>query len=400
MDVQKLNSLHLAHYRNSTEVVPGCTLEDVVKACLIGRLNIFLLGETGEGKTQLENDILDLFGGKGFFEQGRNDLTIKEMFTRLNLEKLKTAKTSDEIKEVTEHLGHPVYVIDELTRCVPAVQNQFFNLFDGFVTIDGKKHMLGDGYSIGVASGNSGVRYTGTSEMDRALRDRMHLIIDVDYFCKGAMDTLAVLHSTLEPRVRSAQNPVDNTETIHSLHKEFSASVQSTIEQYAMILYLVHGLDYLDNGKTKRMQKVTWPGCVGEATHEKGSDAAVIFPFSTRSAKTTLNLAKGLEIVRKAHDNPYKNSVESIFDAAYLVGAQSGVLHPLAVETLFDGNPYAAMHDVMDGIRGEFTQKKEVLYSAINATRKGQLSHLDSFSGRWSFMKDVLQDQVHREKKE
>jgi hypothetical protein len=396
MDYQKLNSLTLAHYKNSTEVVPGSTIEDVVKACLFARLNIFFLGETGEGKTQLENDVLALFGNKGFFEQGRNDLTIKEMFTRLNLEKIRTAKRSDEIKEVTEHLGHPVYVIDELTRCIPAVQNQFFNLFDGFVTIDGVKHPLGDGYSIGVASGNSGMRYMGTSEMDRALKDRMHVMLDVDYFYKSPNDSLAVLVSKYDPRVNEAKDPKERTKDIRSLHEEFVSDREVTIEQYCLGLYLMHGLDYLEGNTTKRQQKTSWPGCVKEDSHEKGSDAAVIFPFSQRSTLTTMTLASALEMVRKSKGNPYDDSVQAVLDAAYIVGAQSGVLHPMAVETLFEGNPYAAMQDVMGGIRSEYAQKKDVLHQAIGQARKGKLAHLDSFSGRWGFMKDVLQRTAHQ----
>ena len=183
-------------------------------------LTLLYWGETGEGKTQLENDILGLFGNNGFFEQGRNDLTIKEMFTRLNLEKLRTAKTSEEVKEFTQHMGHPVYVIDELTRCIPAVQNQFFNLFDGFITVDGKKYRLGyKGYSIGIASGNVGNgRYVGTSETDRALMDRMHLILDVDYFPKTANDTLEVLAAKSDPRVSDASCE-DRTEDIIKMHE-------------------------------------------------------------------------------------------------------------------------------------------------------------------------------------
>lgn len=387
---EDINALKFQHYRNSTEIVAGMTMEDVMKACLIGRLNVMLVGETGEGKTQLENDILGLFGNDGFFEQGRNDLTVKEMFTRLNLEKLRTGRTTEDAKELTGHAGHPVYVIDELTRCIPAVQNQFFNLFDGFITVDGVKYSLGfEGYSIGIASGNVGNgRYVGTSETDRALRDRMHLILDVDEFPKTAQDTLDVLLAKKDPRVSIADGE-NNTERIIKIHRAFKDQ-KPTLLQYAAALYLVHGLDYLDGvpGNSKRKNKNSWPGCA--TGHAAGSDAALIFPFSTRAAISTLTFGQALEVVKAAKGDPYVNSLDAMFDAAYLVGAQSGVLHPSAVSTHYNENNYAAMHAVVEGIRGEFATKEDVLKQAIRSAQDGKLKHEEEFTGRWAYMKEIL----------
>jgi hypothetical protein len=397
--MNKLNDIKLQNYKNQTEVLPGLTMEDIVKACLVGKLNLFLVGETGEGKTQLENDILGLFGNKGFFEQGRNDLTIREMFTRFNLDKLRTAKTTEEVKELTNHISHPVYVVDELTRCIPAVQNQFFNLFDGFITVDGTKYKLGkNGYSIGVASGNVGNgRYVGTSETDRALRDRMHLIIDIDAFPKTANDTLEVLASKKDPRVSDAQGN-DRAEDIVNLHEEFKKQLPR-VPQYVAALHLVHGLDYYEDRdgtnvvpQSKRKNKNAWPGCV--KGHDTGSDAALIFPFSTRAAISTLTLAQALEQVKRAKGDAYENAFDPVLDSAYLIGAQSGVLHPSAIDAHHDSQPYKAMQAVIDGLRTEFGAKQEVLEQAIAAARKRELKYLNEFTGRWAYVKDVLERTV------
>lgn len=392
-----LNAIRLENYRNSAEVVSGLTVEDIVKACLIGRLNMFFVGETGEGKTQLENDILGLFGNHGFFEQGRNDLTVKEMFTRLNLDKLRSGHSSDEVKELTEHVGHPIYVVDELTRCIPAVQNQFFNLFDGFITVDGTKRKLGmGGYSVGIASGNVGNgRYVGTSETDRALRDRMHLILDVDYFPLTARDTAGILARKKDPRVGDADG-LDYTAAILEAHRDLSARSPSLL-QYIGALYFKHGLDYLEAAPhSKRQSKQAWPGNV--SGHETGSDAAVIFPFSTRAAISTLTLAGALETVKAAKGDAYADDLDAVLDAAYLVGAQSGVLHPSAVDSKYNGNPYAAMSAVIEGIRGEFAAKVPSLESAVASAAEGQLAYVDEFSGRWGFVTDVLAEAAEQAK--
>ena len=84
-------------YKNSTEVcrIKGTPLNlwDVVTAALIARLNILLVGERGEGKTQLATEINDTyFGGRGTLIRAHPDLKIKDIYTALNLEKLASAK--------------------------------------------------------------------------------------------------------------------------------------------------------------------------------------------------------------------------------------------------------------------------------------------------------------------
>ena len=66
-------------YKNSTEVaqVHGVPMymEDILDACLIGRLNLFLQGDTGCGKTQLAADAMQYFGsGVGDGEMAREVL--------------------------------------------------------------------------------------------------------------------------------------------------------------------------------------------------------------------------------------------------------------------------------------------------------------------------------------
>src|SRR3989344_5168709 len=53
-------------YKNSTQVADlhgiPFYMHDVVDACLAGRLNLFLQGDTGSGKTQLAKDAMGYFG--------------------------------------------------------------------------------------------------------------------------------------------------------------------------------------------------------------------------------------------------------------------------------------------------------------------------------------------------
>ena len=57
----------------------------MLDACLVGRLNLFLQGDTGSGKTQLAADAMQHFGDKSLFILGRNDMDTRELFQQLNL---------------------------------------------------------------------------------------------------------------------------------------------------------------------------------------------------------------------------------------------------------------------------------------------------------------------------
>src|SRR3989344_8232692 len=96
-------------YQNSTELMQlhgaPIYMADMLNACLRGRLNLFLQGDTGSGKTQLAADAMSYFPeGKSLFILGRNDMDTRELFQQINLEKLKTAKSSSEIKELTDKI--------------------------------------------------------------------------------------------------------------------------------------------------------------------------------------------------------------------------------------------------------------------------------------------------------
>ncbi len=85
-----LGSMRFQHYINSREVLNAggvsLAMEDILKATLIGELNVMLVGETGEGKTQLEKDILGLFGNQGLFVLGRNDMRVRDLLQMMDLE--------------------------------------------------------------------------------------------------------------------------------------------------------------------------------------------------------------------------------------------------------------------------------------------------------------------------
>ena len=85
---------NLNKYQNSTELMKlgkvPFYLDNFVEACLKGRLNLFLQGDSGMGKTHLATNAMNYFPGKSMFILGRNDMDTRELFQQINLGKLKS----------------------------------------------------------------------------------------------------------------------------------------------------------------------------------------------------------------------------------------------------------------------------------------------------------------------
>ena len=390
-------------YRNSTEIMQlggyPIYMNDLAEACLRGRLNMFMIGDTGSGKTQLERDMMAEFGDNAVYILGRNDMDTRELFQQINLEKLKTAKTSADIKELTDKVGYHLVVVDELPNCVPAVRGQLFNLFDGFVEIGGKVYPIGNGYSVGIAAGNLGQKFTESSnDLGRALKDRMHVIVDLDYFAPKPSDTLEILAGNTNPRVNFQTDGKDNSQEIIAKHGKLIEQ-PVPFEKLLLANYLVNGLDYCNNGMSKRKLKDQWPSAI--TGHAQGSDEALILPLSTRAAKSTIRLSQALDsIVQEKAGKPVNiDALESMMQSYKFVAAYSGVLNEASVDANYKGDKYQALDAVIQATQAQHLQQKENIKAGLEMAASGKVRQeiLNKFTGRWTFMRDILTYLAHQE---
>ncbi|MDO8516490.1 MAG: AAA family ATPase [Nanoarchaeota archaeon] len=382
----------MAVYKNSTPLtnIGGVSLymKDVVDACLMGRLNLFLQGDTGSGKTQLAADTMTYFPNESLFILGRNDMDTRELFQQVNLDKLRTGKSSSEIKELTDAVNSKLIIVDELPNCVPAVRAQLFNLFDGYIEISGKKYSIGDDYSVGIATGNIGQRFTESSnDLGRALKDRMHVIIDVDHFSPQPSDTLEILAGNTNPRVEFS----DSVENPLNIYEEYQKVSQQPVPLEKLIIanYLIHGLDYCNNGASKRKMKESWPNAVDN--HSQGSDEALVLPVSMRAAKSIIRLSQSFdEISKRNGGNP--DAKESMLQAYKFVSAYSGILNDAMVQANYNGDKYSALDSIILSTETQFEEQKENISAGIYMveSQKSNEKVLNNFNGRWEFMKDTL----------
>ena len=395
---------HKGIYQNSTELmnlngVPFY-MNDFVDACLYGRLNLFLQGDTGSGKTQLAKDVMDYFPNKSMFVLGRNDMDTRELFQQVNLEKLKTASFSQELRELTDKVDNKLFVVDELPNCVPAVRAQLFNLFDGFIEINGQTYPIGQGYSVGIATGNIGQKFTESSnDLGRALKDRMHVTIDTDYFKPTAWDTFNILSNNTNPRVDFIQKPEnsDLEKKILIAHNDV-VSEEIPFEKLVIANYLIHGLDYVNiDGKetTKTKLKDAWPSTI--TNHGQGSDEALVLPVSPRAAKSILRLSQAFDYIAKEKgisEEDVKNSYfDSMMQAFKFVGAYSGILSELAVREKYGNDKYSTLDAIISTTKTQYDSQIDNINAGLYMVDKGkkQKKVLDQFNGRWQFMKNFLE---------
>ncbi|PIN79828.1 hypothetical protein COV16_02170 [Candidatus Woesearchaeota archaeon CG10_big_fil_rev_8_21_14_0_10_34_8] len=405
--IKKIVEMDAPTYENSTTVsklanVP-LHLWDQVKIALQARMNVGLGGNAGMGKSQLFADVQSLFGNNASYVLGRNDLDIKSLYREMDFSGLKDAmekggKVSERsLTDITSEISKPLIVVEEINRCVEIVQNQLFNIFEGFIELNGKRYSLGGtelktfkdfggkewhqnvAYSVGVWSANFGNgQYTGTVSMDKAMKERSHLIIDVDNFTPGYdnpqdLDRI-LMGAEGEVRLKYQDEPIDRTKDFvdaftYLKQKAKTPNVEELSQEMLLFRYLVLGLDYIpctaaDN--SKRKMKEVWPSKAEEDSIGSGDDLMIyrmVKPASIRSAQTIMGYARSMREYIKAKNPKAKPTVlESVVESFKLIGAYSGIIeNPQRITENFVGNPYLAANEVGKILKRRLNDKSDLI---------------------------------------
>ncbi len=391
-------------YRNSREInlggLPFPVRQVVVTAPVLAGLNVYLPGGTGQGKTQLANDLAGFFGDNYCYAEGRPDFELAELLMQVNLSRLHDVGSDKDLVELTENVQKALYYVDELNRCPPIAQNYFFNFFDGKLVHKGKVHRLGNkGYAIGFGSGNIGNgAYVGIEDSDRALKDRMHVIVKLDDpdYRPTAFDKFEIYGGKRDPRASLPDGSKDMLEDILAVHEAFKSRPLPRILQ-ALGVYFSEGLDYLQG--TRRHSKIAvadhWPNVEGV---RQETDESKIMPLSPRAVFSTVGLSQALAMIAESRGLEVKDSVHLFLDALRLTVPYSGVLAPNYVHNEFGGDTYAAFDAVITGIREDIGRKKEALETALAFAEFGEAREdvLDdlcpvSEESRWTSVRHAIE---------
>jgi len=311
--------------------------------------------------------------------------------------------------ELTENVKKNIFLVDELNRCPPIVQNYFFDFFDGKMVYNGKIMKLGNGkYSIGFATGNLGDgEYVGVSESDRALLDRLHLIVKLDHpdYRPTNLDMLELFMSgKKDPKTNMPESSKLTFQDVLDLNLEFSKrSVDLVLPMLG--LYFTRGLDYLENvpGHSKKALDTRWPNIEGIRTD---NDENKIFPLSPRAVFSAIGLSSALEMIAESKSqeigqlSKLPNKVELFLDSLRLTAPYSGILAKPYIEQEHNGSHYFAFDELLgknSSNRREILDKSSALESALCYALAGNkdtqlLEEIAPIGGRWSPVAEAIGD--------
>lgn len=381
--------------------VPYSARDVLVKAPLIARLNPFYVGGAGRGKSELLANVSEFFGDSTCYMIGRPDFEPSELLREMRLDKLKEAKTDRELIAMTENVKKNFFAAEELNRAPEIVQNYWIDFGEGRIMHMGQSVPLGtDGYSVLFATGNLGDgEYVGVSNIDRALKDRLHMIVKLDHptFRPLESDLYKLFRTKKEPRLSMDQSKNGIKDEIIALHKEF---LQREVHPVLPLLgvHFSEGLDYLTNvkGHSKMACDTRWPNLDGIDTN---TDEDKIFAVSPRGVFAAMGLASALKMISEARgQNP--DEVKLFLDSLRLTLPYSGVLAPNYIDQIHNGDVYSAFDELLgEGSvnRREILDKSSKLEEAVVLAEAGikndkLLKEIAPSTSRWSAMKRAVEN--------
>lgn len=165
-------------------------LRDMMLICAISGRNVLISGRTGGGKTAFSRAFAkSLFGNSFGFLQVDKTLD-RDTFRDIAFSDIKDGNRLSDAARPATALMAPITIFDEYNRAPAVITNMLQGwLTNGVVILEGGREVrpgveLGNGkkYQFKIATMNEGRAYSGTSEVDRASRDRFAVELPFDFF--------------------------------------------------------------------------------------------------------------------------------------------------------------------------------------------------------------------------
>ncbi len=390
------------------------TVSDAINAAQLVKNNVFVGGKKGTGKTQLLFDLYrNRYGKKGKVFEGRPDLKADEIYKSINLKKLRTGLSSEEVVELAQSVHFPFVGADEINRAPEVSQNELLSIMNGYTLHKGDRVNLGDGFCVGLATGNLGNGgYVGTFKIDDALMDRLHLFLNLDYW-KPTDEDMATIDARTDIDPRVVEAPVrDLSAKIKAAYAEIIAA-ETPLEMTIVGRYLERALDYCKQFPSAEHSKdnlqESWPViCTQTSCDLRDTYCGQVKAVGERTVKAVKNLARGLQRIAKlkkpeSPDDP----LGAMFTALKLVLPYSGVISPayLRQEGMFN-NPSLAAKNLTESleqeVRKEFItgDKAGPLTMALAYAQRGKLSERPYVprKAEWKFVQPFLAELNRRKR--
>ena len=364
-------------------------VEDVITAALVSRSNILVLSRPGQAKTTLEHDIFEgMFGGKGVYVRAHPKMDERELFTHLNLEKFfgGQMKSSTELREMLDTIHTNCMIVDEITRLPGILQNRLFGLADGYIEIDGRKHTIGNGYSVVIASGNP--EDEGTFALSAALKERFQVILNLRDFQSPSSDSFVRLMHKHDPRVPHVEI-VDASKDLISINSEFR-QLPASVMMVLAAQYLIYALDDCSKlGVPKSsIEKGIPHNCSGCPKLAKG--CGYFSGISERAAHALVNITLALQQVvatktdtnTKSVQEKIENDVLDLLESFKTFCPETGITNHQHVMQRYFGNPRMFLIEIASAAMAVFNSKMKSIEKLRDAvlSQTADVGLLDVFT--------------------
>ncbi len=248
---EKLSEFISERYFNSQPIIQmkvdhentiDFTISDIMLTAAITQSNILLWGSSGSGKTFLAESIAEFLFGKDHYCRKNITPDMNEQdFMDIDFGAIKEGKKLKEAMLADDLFQHPCLIIDEANRAPPIIQNRLMQILENNIDLKSKKikagveYMPGSFYYWNILTLNFGDEYAGTSAVDRALRDRITIDVQIDNFPPTIDDQIMM--------IRRSPNFADNkyagtfSQLIYESFKILD-SINLSLEAESLILYL------------------------------------------------------------------------------------------------------------------------------------------------------------------
>ncbi len=373
--------LELPNYRNTRKIFANLDVSDAVKAAVLSPVNLFIVGNPGTGKTLLASDIQKSYfngnkreGGHGVFIRANPEMDLyNEIFSELDIAHAQ--------RNLTENIEALLFRADEISRAPTKAQNQLLALGDGDMDFKGRSIKLGrDGYLLLICTANIGNgRFTGTFDIDPALYDRLHVILDLDHYGPADEDHFKLDEQEANPRVKDAPKR-DLTEKIIQTSKEIGeATKEPCLEARAVIDYIRFGLANcmrnIDEGKTS-VKGREWPMRCQDCPHNTANNALcslIRAPSGRRATDSVMRYASALEYLAKLKDQNIEiDPIDLMFKSFELVGAYKGLLNQNQLKQKYQENAPLFMAEAVEKLKADFKANEDYILSSLEEARNGK----------------------------
>jgi hypothetical protein len=280
-------------------------------------------------------------------------------------------------RETTGSIESLVYNIDELNRCLPPEQNQFFVLGDKVFSHGGRSFQLGkEGYALFIATANLGNgEFSGTFESDKALYNRLPITIDFDFpmFQPTKYDDrfIDVMRDAF-PCIKEAPRR-DISGLILKANKEIGElSRDIGIEAVAAMDYIKYGLRTCQKSSDGLKGKV-WPiNCQDCDKKNSKNLCSMIKSPQQRTIDSLRKYSTALFYLQKLK-NPERevNPVDVVFEAFKIIGAYQFILNQGVLEQDYNKQNPIMINQVVEGMKEDFRKNEEYIITSLGEAQAG-----------------------------